>query len=1093
MTTNPAVLPEDLLEAAYEVLGYREGSLVPAAAKPDAVTGEGWVDRGDWQTLAAQVGAENLFFVGREPVIVFARTTSPSSQEVKEFYNRIWCMSRPHLLFLATPGHLAVYDLTKPPTGPGEELGERNRLITAVTSLAEVQEKLAAFHRERVETGIVFGDERFRDTGDRSDRALIRDLRYARQQLGTLNSARTEAPPELSHLHSLIGRAIFIRYLEDREVLLPSYFDRIAEASLEWQELLSEEPTEPAVDYRLAQLRFVRVLRNKEFTYALFDQLAKDFNGDTFPLTGEERSQIDQAHLDALRDFLLGSVDRQQHLFFFAYRFDVVPIELISTIYEEFYNERTLKAKNKGAHYTPPALVEFVLATTLTVEVLASRPRVLDPACGSGIFIVEAFRRVVRHLTKEQHGRKVNRLQLRKILRDQIAGIDINEEAIRVAAFSLYLAFLHYQDPREINDARRLPFLKWVEPEEKITREKQRPGAEFFDVLLHANAFDVVATKTHPQAEQRFGPGTVQVIVGNPPWGYPAKIDVESQAALKATMEWCSSAQGRPVGDKELSQAFIHLSQALLPEGGRAGLLVSSGVLFKSHPNSCAFRRKWLQSARIEQVVNFAHVRHVFFSGDERSSQGISPFVSVVFRKGKKISSEADYFQYWSAKRTEVIQNTKAVVLSRGDMHWLSQDDCERDDRLWKIYWWGGHRDAMLIRRLDACGKLQNIPELAPFTTGRGYQRANRALPAGWLKEYRALPISRFERYSDLKPISFIDVPDKVERRGAEAVYKGRRLLVGRGIREGGVITTRIEERPLAFTHAIHGVRLDGLSEWQEDTVQAVFWSSLARYYFFMVSGSWGLWHDELNQELVGRLPMRFSADERLRARIAGIVKALRGGPIRDDLFAQELVAGVRTVGQLEVELDEAVFDLFSLSRSDRALIRDLCSTGLDLFYKNEGSEALRRVECPRRNYGTEADVHLAVAGLAVYLAAFLSTWNKELGDTGEFSWRVLSPRTHAPLLAVSFKTKFRAAPLDVPASTEEKAWGELLEQLETAARLPLSTSQIYIDSFFSYVSDDEIVFIKRNERRFWSEASAYEDAESSIARLMDSAGQGAA
>src|SRR5262249_16348213 len=153
-------------------------------------------------------------------------------------------------------------------------------------------------------------------------------------------------------------------------------------------------------------LRFLRVLQDKDFTYALFDQLAQDFNGDTFPVE-DEADYIQQGHLDKLRGFLQGNTSPQEQLFFFAYRFDVIPIELISTIYEEFYNERTGKGKNKGSHYTPPALVEFVLAHTLTSDVLTARPRVVDPACGSGIFLVESFRRMVRHLWAQQEGRRV--------------------------------------------------------------------------------------------------------------------------------------------------------------------------------------------------------------------------------------------------------------------------------------------------------------------------------------------------------------------------------------------------------------------------------------------------------------------------------------------------------------------------------------------------------------------------------------------------------------------------------------------------------------------------------------------------------------
>ena len=469
---------------------------------------------------------------------------------------------------------------------------------------------------------------------------------------------------------------------------------------------LAQAPSATALQPRIAELRFLRVLQDKEFTYALFDQLAHDFNGDTFPIDQDERDRIQQEHLDKLRGFLLRSTSEQEELFFFAYRFDVIPIELISTIYEEFYNERTGKDRNQGSHYTPPALVEFVLAHALTPQVLAKKPRVIDPACGSGIFLVESFRRMVRYLCAEQNGKRVSRPQLRKILREQIAGIDINEEAVRVAAFSLYLAFLHYQEPREINEERRLPYLKWAPEDERGRREKQMPGSLFFDVLLHANSFELMGDKYPAEVAARFGPASATVVVGNPPWGTPTKDDPEGQSAMAAIKEWCTPAKGRPLGDNELSQAFIHLTQALLKDDGRAGLLVSSGVFFKHlDDKSRAFREVWLKSAKLEHVVNFAHVRHIFFSGVQREAKGISPFVSVVFEKTQQTPPASNRFQYWSAKRTAVVENTRSVILNRGDMHWLSQQDCL------------GEREA-----------LENL--LVGWSQGRGTGSLYRAVPS---------------------------------------------------------------------------------------------------------------------------------------------------------------------------------------------------------------------------------------------------------------------------------------------------------------------------------------------------------------------------
>ena len=964
-----------------------------------------------------------------------------------------------------------------------------DRLIERATSIAEVQSKLGAYNRERVETGAVFGEDRFRNSANRADRALIRDLKTVRHQLTTLPLTRGVKRPDLRHFHSLIGRAIFVRYLEDREILVPAYFEKVAGRRKDWIKLLEQEPSNAVSEPRMKELRFLRVLQNKEFTYALFNQLADDFNGDTFPIEDDERERIQQAHLDKLRGFLIGSTSPQEELFFFAYRFDVIPIELISTIYEEFYNEQTGKDRNQGSHYTPPALVEFVLAHTLTPEILATKPRVLDPACGSGIFLVESFRRMVRHLWSEQSGRRVSRPQLRKILREQIAGMDINEEAVRVAAFSLYLAFLHYQEPREINDERRLPYLKWVTEDERKRREKQKPGAEFFDVLLHANSFEAVAGKFPAEVTQRFGPGSAAVVVGNPPWGYPKKEDEDGQKALAAIMEWCNPKKGRPIGDKELSQAFIHLTLELLQDGGKAGLLVSSGVFFKRHKNSLNFRQVWLKSSRLEHVVNFAHVRQIFFSGPQREAKGISPFVSVVFEKAKGGPSADNRFQYWSAKRTATIENTQCVVLNRGDMHWLSQLDCLANEELWKVYWWGGHRDEALVKAIERFPQLKDLPKHisgSEILSGQGFKEASKANPADWLEKYRELPPETFSRYGPIDAKKLLTVPKKVERRGVEDVYHGRRLLVGRGIREGGVITARFETHKFCFRNSIHGIRLKGFEAWQEAIITAIYWSSIARYFYFTTAGSWGFWHFEIHLENVEQMPICFPTDTKLRDRIVRLVEELQSLDLQPEGLELGGVEAQKRLPKLEHQLNEAVFDLYELNTAERDLVNEMCYVGLDLFYRHQKSDALQMVSRPNGNIGVLDDVKDAENGLAAYLRTFLEAWNNDLEPDCELAWHIVSPSSRAPLLMVRFTTKYKKDVLVKSAEGDAEEWHNILARLGKNSRVRADSSRIFIDTFFRYVSDHEILFIKRNEKRFWTRTAAREDAESALANLMN-------
>jgi hypothetical protein len=74
-------------------------------------------------------------------------------------------------------------------------------------------------------------------------------------------------------------------------------------------------------------------LTDKSFTFALFRQLAVDFNGDMFPDVDEEEKHITSGHLELLQGFLLGDTDTMQRpLFLWAYDFEIIPIELISSI-----------------------------------------------------------------------------------------------------------------------------------------------------------------------------------------------------------------------------------------------------------------------------------------------------------------------------------------------------------------------------------------------------------------------------------------------------------------------------------------------------------------------------------------------------------------------------------------------------------------------------------------------------------------------------------------------------------------------------------------------------------------------------------------
>lgn len=124
----------------------------------------------------------------------------------------------------------------------------------------------------------------------------------------------------------------------------------------------------------------------------------------------------------------------------FPYQFDVIPVELISSIYEQFAHAdpvNTDTGTETDVFYTRLSLVSLVLDEVM--DGLTGAETVLDLTCGSGVFLVEALRRLVR---LRANGGAPSRELIRSTLHGQIQGIDVSEAAVRVAAFSLYLAAL---------------------------------------------------------------------------------------------------------------------------------------------------------------------------------------------------------------------------------------------------------------------------------------------------------------------------------------------------------------------------------------------------------------------------------------------------------------------------------------------------------------------------------------------------------------------------------------------------------------------------------------------------------------------------
>lgn len=1059
-----------LLDEVYETLDYQAGDLLDVTSFPDSINVDEYVAKGQWLDTCRSINqreefqVDKVFFVQNNPVVVFVDATAVAKERIFSVYNEIWSLARPRLVFIENNTSITIYDLASKPAKSNNDL---NPLSSVVTESKQILEYLKAYDRAGIESGAVFGDKRFSTNNRRADLSLINDLKHVRRKLFD-NGLDGD---KLRYAHALIGRSIFIRYLEDRGVLTKDYFLKVAEGNKKWENLIRTPLQVNFYREEMRDLIYPRLLADKELTYKLFEQIAKDFNGDTFSSDVSEEGIIKQAHLDLLQSFLLGQGNApQQQLFLWAYRFDVIPIDLISSIYEEFYhsenlvNSETKELKDgKGTHYTPSSLVEFVLSRILSLEVLKTKPRVLDPACGSGIFLVESFRRMVRYELAVQRKTALDLNDLLAILKNQIAGIEINPEAIKIAAFSLYLSLLHYLNPPNIleyiKSGGKLPYLIWHGIHE----------SNHFNILLEANSFNEKRTA------EIFETKSFDAVVGNPPWGTPSARDEKGRRELNIIVDWCS-ARKITFPDKEPSHAFLFRSLDFLKPNGLCSLLVKSGVLLKFSPLSNDFKEQLLQSSTLEEVINFSHIRHVFFSG------AISPF--VLMKLVKRLPTPEDSILYWSLRKSEGVEKNKVVIVDKNDLQRIPYSYSNVHD-VWKILYWGNQNDFKLIQSMRRFPRLEELLDMSK--TAQGFKEANKSKNADWLEDFQEMPVEYFEhKYSSFDLNCESDVakltspPKLVEALGKVELYQGFRILLRKGVRQDnidpkGQIIARLENNSFCFRHSILCLKLTEASSLSYEFLIGVLWSSVFRYFMFITSSRWGIWYEEINKIEVLGFPVPFPKENQ-KSQIEEIVRKLQevneqitkellaANPLLSEREIHMIVNKSQAIRLLEMELDQSIFELYQLTQFEQQLIEDRCQFDIDFFYYKEKGLA---------NQPTDIEF------LARYTESFEKQWSKSLEGDEYFESQIMYSKDQS-MLGVLFHLHSQQ-----DQKTSKSRVKPTLDGFETLLKSELSRN-FYADGLLRRVSEETIFIVKRNLKGHWTKTEAFVDAEATLLQAIN-------
>jgi N-6 DNA Methylase len=561
----------------------------------------------------------------------------------------------------------------------------------------------------------------------RADVLLLKNLRHIRQALLASDWGQEERGKEFCH--DLLARTIFTQFLFHRK-------DSNGEPFFS-QRLMKRLHDDGTLSRFHVDL--VSVLSSKHDTYALFRWMDIRFNGDLFPgKDGQddeardaawraERNAVKKHHLDLLAELIAGNLDtldRQLTLWPY-YSFDAIPLEFISSIYEQFLTE---ERRTDKAYYTPPHLVDYVLDAVLPWNDENWNVRILDPCCGSGIFLVKAFQRLI-YRWRLANRRDPLVSDLKPILANNLVGIDKNREAVRVACFSLYLAMA---------DA--------IEPKHYVTRENVKvfPPLRGSQLIVE-DFFDENTTGFRTEKDAQ----NYDLVIGNAPWG---------DGTTKATLDKAAAAKGKkvedlpptkaqvwadknkwPVPNHDIGPVFLGKAARLASSTGRVAMVQTASILNWRDGTAEKLRSHLFTSYTFDEITNLSALRRDLFS------EAIGPACVIVF--GTERPNTTESFHYFTPKPMRVFADPawsscseQKFAIEPQNTHLVSHHEAATDPTIWPALSLGGRRDLNLLRR------LRTLPNLAKLKAERAVHVRMGVIPGDQGKEVEGL---RDKRYFD--------------------------------------------------------------------------------------------------------------------------------------------------------------------------------------------------------------------------------------------------------------------------------------------------------------------------------------------------------
>lgn len=271
------------------------------------------------------------------------------------------------------------------------------------------------------------------------------------------------------------------------------------------------------------------------------------------------------------------------------YRFDAIDADVFGEVYEQYLGilqkkeDIGSKRKKQGIYYTHREVVDYLVRNTLgeylknqsQISVVES-VRVLDPACGSGSFLIKAFNLLDEHfrrLRNAQDDAFQSALRKYRILKENVYGVDLDDQAIEISRLNLLLQALVPNN--------KLP----------VVGEHIRVG----NSLIDDKAIDERAFDWFLQFPDVMKKGGFDVIIGNPPYvsfySRQSQADSDTKKLLTYLINKYGFIQNKSkLGRFNTLMFFLEKGLGLLKENGYLGFIVDNNI----HSNPSVDIRKYI-------------------------------------------------------------------------------------------------------------------------------------------------------------------------------------------------------------------------------------------------------------------------------------------------------------------------------------------------------------------------------------------------------------------------------------------------------------------------------------------------------------------